>query len=193
MRPQSDEFPAYIERAVVVTLQEGIDAGRAELQPIAHAPLEIARRPSLSRELRCRVFKRDHFMCRYCGGKTILTPVMELLARLYPDIFPFESDAWRGGVTHPAFAARSPMVDHIVPGRLGGDWTAIDNLATACNPCNAIKADFTLEQLGWRQRPVPATDWAGLTEHYAALWQRAGRPDQQRHLAWFRDLDIVAA
>jgi len=90
---------------------------------------------------------------------------MELLARLYPDIFPFESDAWRGGVTHPAFAVRNPIVDDVVPGTLGGDWSAMDNLVTACNPGNAIKADFTLAQLGWQQRPITTTDWAGLAEH----------------------------
>jgi hypothetical protein len=82
------------------------------------------------------------------------------------------------------------MVDHVVPGTLGGDWTAMDNLVTACNPCNAIKADFTLEQLGWRQRPITKSDWAGLSEHYEALWKLAGRPDPNRHLSWFRDLGI---
>jgi hypothetical protein len=37
----------------------------------------------------CCIFHRDHFDCRYCGGRTILTPVMELLGELYADIFPF--------------------------------------------------------------------------------------------------------
>lgn len=190
MRPQSDDFATHIERAVRATLENGIIGGRAQLEPIAYPPRPVRRRPALSRAVRCRVFQRDRFTCRYCGAKTILPPVMELLARLYPDIFPFESDAWRGGVTHPAFAGRSPMVDHLVPGALGGEWSAIDNLVTACNPCNAMKADFTLDQLGWDLRPVSVTNWAGLSEHYAALWQTAGRPDEKRHRGWFRDLGI---
>jgi hypothetical protein len=136
------------------------------------------------------VFQRDHFICRYCGGKTILTPVMELLAVLYPDIFPFESDAWRGGVTHPAFAARSPMVDHVTPGAWHGDWKLMDNLVTACNPCNSIKADFTLKQLGWEKLPIEDSDWDGLTGHYKALWRAAGEPNPSRHHSWFEALGI---
>ena len=174
MRPQSDDFPVHIKRSVEATLNDGREAGRAALAPIAHRAIPIASRPSLPRALRCKVFQRDHFICRYCGGETILSPVMELLAGLYPDLFPFESDAWRGGVTHPACAARSPMVDHLDPGALGGEWKSMDNLVTACNPCNSIKADFTLKQLGWDELPIADSSWDGLTGRYrgpsASCW-----------------------
>jgi hypothetical protein len=193
MRPQSDDFPAHIERAVDATLKAGVAAGRAALEPIARPPTPIGRRPGLSRAVRCAVFRRDRFVCRYCGGKTILTPVMELLAHLYPDIFPFESDAWRGGVTHPAFIARSPMVDHLVPGTSGGSWTSLDNLVTACNPCNSIKADFELEQLGWELLPIADVAWDGLVARYPALWSAAGSPNEHRHQSWFKALGISSA
>jgi hypothetical protein len=65
-------------------------------------------------------------------------------------------------VTHPAFATRSPMVDHVRPGATGGDWASLENLVTACNPCNSIKADFELEQLGWELLPIANDGWDGL-------------------------------
>jgi hypothetical protein len=117
----------------------------------------------------------------------------ELLASLYPDIFPFESHAWRGGVTHPAFAARSPMVDHVRPGATGGDWASLENLVTACNPCNSIKADFELEQLGWELLPIANDGWDGLVSLYPALWRVAGEPQPRRHRGWFRDLGLGTA
>jgi len=148
----------------------------------------MARRPALSRALRCAVFRRDRFLCRYCGAKTIPTPIMELLGGLYPDSFPFESSNWRGGVTHPAVLSRSPLVDHVVPGSLGGNWTDMENLVTACNPCNSIKADFTLERIGWDVRPIEDVDWDGLTGLYTSLWEVAGRPKPEYHSGWIRDL-----
>src|SRR4051794_36053375 len=30
------------------------------------------------------VYLRDHYQCRYCGARLILTPVMRLIARIYP-------------------------------------------------------------------------------------------------------------
>jgi 5-methylcytosine-specific restriction endonuclease McrA len=191
MRPQSDDFPIHVERAVEATLDAGVAAGRAALMPIAHPAKPVPRRRGLSLEVRCTVFRRDRFVCRYCGGKTVLTPVMELLAHLYPDIFPFESHAWRGGVTHPAFAARSPMVDHVSPGTSGADWTSMDNLVTACNPCNSIKAEFELEQLGWTRLPIAEVTWDGLTGRYRPLWSAAGRPQPERHMSWLKALGIA--
>jgi hypothetical protein len=40
----------------------------------------------------------------------------------------------------------------------------MDNLVTACNPCNAIRADFTLEQLGWQLMPIADSAWDGPRE-----------------------------
>lgn len=112
---------------------------------------------------------------------------MELLGDVYPDDFPFHPH-WRGGQTHPAVLARSPVVDHLDPGSAGGSWLDPDNLVTACWPCNARKADFTLEQLGWELLPVAQTDWAGLTRYYPALWRHAGSPKPALHQDWMRAL-----
>ena len=138
------------------------------------------------------MFLRDRFVCRYCGGKTILTPVMHLVGFLYPDIFP-EHSFFKGGVTHPAFITRSPLVDHVRPGSSSGEWLDPDNLVTACNPCNSIKAGYTLEQLGWDLRPIAQTTWDGLTRYYGDLWHAAGEPAETYHLGWLRDLERARA
>ena len=138
----------------------------------------------------CSIFHRDHFCCRYCGGRTILTPVMELLGELYPDVFPFHPN-WKGGMTHPAVIARSTIIDHVVPGAMGGSWRDPDNLVTACWPCNAIKSDYGLDQLGWQLQPITTDDgWDGLACYYRALWERAGKPKPAFHEAWLQALAV---
>jgi len=40
--------------------------------------------------------------------------MMRLIARLFPEEFPYHPN-WKAGLTHPAFAARSATLDHVVP------------------------------------------------------------------------------
>jgi hypothetical protein len=187
VRPQADDYPQHIERAIRALVEHGVDAGRSALEPIAYPAREINRRPSLPRPLVGKIFQRDQFHCRYCDGRVIPTPIMEILGGVYPELFPFHPN-WRGGATHPAVISRSPLVDHVLPGSIGGDWLATDNLATACNPCNSIKADFTLAQLGWELRPIVDDGWDGLASFYLPLWERAGRPNPPFHRSWMSAL-----
>jgi hypothetical protein len=53
-----------------------------------------------------RVYARDHYQCRYCGERVILTAVMRLVSRLYPEMFPYHP-TWKADSTHPAFASPS--------------------------------------------------------------------------------------
>jgi hypothetical protein len=130
-------------------------------------------------------FRRDGWICRYCGGKTVFFPVMAVLGRLFPQEFPYDSH-WGAGSTHPAVIACAAVVDHIEPVSHGGNWQDPNNLATACWPCNAMKGEFTLEQLGWRIRPVPEnrTGWDGLSGTYLALWEAADRPVDDALRKW---------
>lgn len=189
MRSEADEYPEYIERAIQALLSGGVDAGAAALEPIAYPPQVLPRRRSLSRAQMVRIFRRDSFLCRYCGGKTVITSVMELLGGIYPELFPFQSSAWKAGVTHPAVVTRSPAVDHVVPAAHGGtDDDA--NLVTACTPCNSIKSDFTLDQLGWELLSVTEDPWDGLSTYYRALWKMAGQPKPNYHGAWMTALGV---
>jgi 5-methylcytosine-specific restriction endonuclease McrA len=189
MTPQDDDYPNVIAQAIERTLTEGVASGRAALTDIAYPVQEMPARPGVPKALAAHVYLRDHFICRYCGGRTILTAVMEVLATLYGDIFPFHRH-WKAGLTHPAILTRSAAIDHVVPGAWGGDWLAESNLVTACWPCNARKGDLTLAQLGWRKLEVNSSAWDGLTGAYPKLWDAAGRPNPRLHLDWMRCLGL---
>lgn len=190
MLPSSDTYADQISAAVGALLDRQHQTAEDAIAQIAYPRREVQRRPSPRRRKQCDVFWRDNFHCRYCGRKTVLSPVMELLAGFFPDDFPFESDHWRGGVTHPAFLECSPFIDHVEPGSQSGRWTDDNNLVTACNVCNTVKADFTLQTLGWDLLPIPPSSWDGLARSYRVLWVLAGEPEAQRHTGWMRDLGI---
>ena len=174
MHPPNDDYVPPIEAAVRALVDGERVAGERALQPIAYPPRSFLPRPAIRAPKAALIIKRDHFCCRYCGRKTIATPIMVLLGSLYPASFPYHPD-WKAGLTHPAAITRSPVVDHLVPGAWGGDWTDDENLVTACWPCNSSKADLTLEQLGWPPiKPIPDTDWDGLISLYRRLWIVAG-------------------
>lgn len=78
--------------------------------PIHHIKRFLFEAPRLSHQDAMKVFKRDHFICLYCG--------LDGLAR-------FEN--WL-----------ILTVDHVQPHARGGG-RHLDNLVTACQPCNLIK------------------------------------------------------
>jgi HNH endonuclease len=187
--PPADDYPDAIEMAIGALFEKGRPAGARALAAIAFPPREIERRPSLSKRLQARIMCRDRFLCRYCGGKVIPTPIMELLAGFYPELFPYHPN-WKGGLTHPAVVARSAAIDHVVPGSIGGDWMVETNLVTACWPCNSRKGDLSLEQLGWQLLPVPSEGWDGLIRYWRAMWRKAGKPSPSKHSAWLRAFEL---
>lgn len=187
--PPDDDYPRVIGEAIRALVAEGHAAGAAVLERIAYPPRDVAKRPGLPRAVVAAVLRDDNFLCRYCGGELIPTSIMELLGSVYPGLFPYHPN-WKGGQTHPAIPARSPVVDHVVPGSREGSWLDRENLVTACWPCNVRKADFTLEQLGWELRPRGETAWEGLTDLYWPLWRAAGRPRPNVHLEWMRSFGV---
>jgi hypothetical protein len=112
---------------------------------------------------------------------------MPLLGAIFPEHFPYHSN-WKAGQTHPAVTACTAVIDHVVPGALGGAWLDDGNLVTACWPCNASKSDLTLEQLGWQLQTIAESPWDGLSDSYRALWEIAGKPANEAHPQWLRAL-----
>jgi hypothetical protein len=64
--------------------------------------------------LQWQVFKRDHFVCRYCEKRTVLPPVLRLLSYFLGDDFRYHR---HGLMTecHVAFWRDIASCDHIVP------------------------------------------------------------------------------
>ncbi|MEK6252647.1 MAG: HNH endonuclease signature motif containing protein [Actinomycetota bacterium] len=182
-QPPAEDYPGILATVVdAIAIEDITEAGR-RLQPIAYPQQDIPARQQLSRALRASIWHRDSYCCRYCGVRTIPDCVMRCIGIVFPNTFPWHMN-WRGGRTHPAIPAIASTVDHVVPGSRGGDWLSSENLVTTCPRCNAIKADYTLDQVGWEVRVVSDPEWDGLTRRFRAVWEAAGRPDHQRE--WLR-------
>jgi hypothetical protein len=178
-QPPSEDYPRILS-AVVEAIADGNTEGAAEhLKPIAYPPrgrsgaqpdhpgarcVDLARGLLLLSLLRRPNHSRLRYALRRCAVPRGVSVPQEL--------------AWR---THAPGHSRD-RVDrrHIVPGSRGGAWLSPENLVTTCPRCNAIKADYTLEQLGWQLLEVSSPQWDGLTAYFPALWEAAGRPDDQR-------------
>jgi len=83
--------------------------------------------PHLSRDEAMKVFRRDHFKCHYCG---------------LDGMHDFES--WL-----------ILTIDHIHPHAKGGGRN-MDNLVTACQPCNLLKGKRVFKSLAEAKEYVVA-------------------------------------
>jgi len=69
-------------------------------------------------------------------------------------------------LAHSGYWELFPTIDHITPVARGGT-NEESNLATTSMVRNAAKANFTLEELGWKLFPKgDATEWDGLTRWF---------------------------
>jgi 5-methylcytosine-specific restriction endonuclease McrA len=122
------------------------------------------------------MFIRDRFTCRYCGKRTIFTPMLRILSRLYPDALPYHPN-WKFGAGHLIYWTHSASCEHVVPVARGGKSNP-DNLVTTCYLCNDAKSSALIEELGWTLQPSSTAYWDGLTTLYARL--SLSYPDAQR-------------
>lgn len=186
-RRLTDPYPNVLQRAIRHLAAGDLETARSALDEIRVEPTSRSTGPTPSLKLTAQVYERDRYQCRYCGAKTILTAVMRLLARLFPDEFPMHPN-WKADQTHPAFVFRSATLDHVVPIAGGGAPVSEDNLVTACWGCNRRKGDLTLDEIGWELRSEPPDpDWHGLTELYEPAWIASGRPAlATTEMTWMR-------
>lgn len=72
-------------------------------------------------------------------------------------------------------------LDHVVPISKGGSngW---DNVVTACRPCNELKGNRSLEQMGWRLRRKP-TRPRSLDLHMAIDWPKSHPEEWSDYIA----------
>ena len=113
-------------------------------------------------EMQCmRVFLRDGFRDRYSGERLVFPGTLRLLSKVLPDAFPAHPN-WKMSETHPMFWELFPTIDHVVPVARGGadDET---NWVTTSMLRNGAKANWTVEELGWKLLPVDSAGaWDGL-------------------------------
>jgi 5-methylcytosine-specific restriction endonuclease McrA len=145
-----------------------------------------------------QVFRRDRWLCRWCGCPVIFAPVMRHLAELVKE---------EGFSVTPAYYNRNwrrrdaPLLDHMgavidhVEAHSGGGASVISNLATACNKCNARKSSSSAEVFSKRRPLIPVkgkygdpTEWDGLSSLFMIFAAKNPKSTTSSEHSWLRAL-----
>ncbi len=179
---------------VLVEVCDAFAEGRADKAAVhlarryPFAPAARAKR-SGSRLDALRTWLDDGFVDRYDGARLVYPGVLRLLSAEWPKVFPFQRN-WKTDATHPAYWQLYPAIDHVQPLARGGADTR-ENRVTTSMLHHAAKANWTLEELGWRLRVSGSlADWDGLTGWFRDVL--AAKPELARHApvaAWARLLE----
>jgi hypothetical protein len=106
------------------------------------------------------ILDRDGWHCRFCSIRVIDPRARRRFSQLLPD-------AMRWGSTNlskHACLAVLASPDHVLPRGWGGS-NELDNLVTACWPCQFSRMEVRIEECGMndpRDRQPIADDWDGL-------------------------------
>ena len=111
---------------------------------------------------------RDGFIDRYSGKRLVNPGILKVLSAYYPAEFPYHPH-WKMSETHIAYWELSPTIDHIIPISAGGTDDP-SNWVTTSMMNNAIKSNWTLEQLRWKLYPAgDIKEWDGLSAAFNRL------------------------
>jgi len=91
----------------------------------------------------------------------VFPPALRLMSHFFPNEFPYHKN---GKMTegHIAYWELLPTIDHLYPVARGGSDTE-DNWVSCSMTTNSIKANWTLEELGWKLLPSgDSRVWDGL-------------------------------
>jgi len=168
--------PDALRDVVGALIRRDRHAADESMSTIAYQPPPVIPRRTPSVRRLAEIYDRDRYQCRYCGAKTVLIPVMRLIATAYPQEFPYHRHG-KAGETHPAFDFSSASLDHVIPVTRGEDALDHDNIVTACWVCNRVKGNFPLDVLRWTLRDPADDTWRGLADLYPPLWDALGRPE----------------
>lgn len=108
-----------------------------------------------------KIFITDGFIDRYSGKRLVFPPVLRLLSKLMPELFPFQKN-WKMTECHISYWQLFPTVDHIIPVARGGE-DEDGNRVTTSMLRNSAKSNWLLEELGWELYPPgELKEWDGL-------------------------------
>ncbi len=166
--------------------------------PFGSSAVKTAIPRSASHVVQVQVFRRDRWLCRWCGCPVIFAPVMRYLADFIKQ---------EGCGATPAYYNRNwrrrdaPLLDHAgatidhVEAHSGGGASVISNLATACNKCNGRKSASSAEAFIKRRPRIPVKgkygdplDWDGLSTLFMVLIAKSPNTATSTERAWLRAL-----
>lgn len=131
------------------------------------------------------MYVRDGWRCRFCGCRIVLDTARRAMRQKLPGVIPWS----KAEGFHAAFYALSGSVDHVIPHAHGGG-NELDNIVTACWPCQFGRGDRLVEEVGLidpRSRAPVIGLWDGLTRMLQSNGRRmttrqsslpAARPDR---------------
>ena len=136
------------------------DAKKIIIKNLKFKPLDNAGRGYTEVE-KTKVFLRDGFIDRYSGKKLVYQPVLRILSKEYPEIFPFHKN-WKMSECHIAYWELVPTIDHKKPVSRGGE-DEYKNWITTSQLGNSAKSNWTLEELGWKLKDSGnLKNWDGM-------------------------------
>lgn len=126
-------------------------------------------RPHVKPSVQVRIFRRDQWLCRYCGHPVIFAPAMKFLQRYVKNRRPdanlaYYSFAYRRDGS-PLLDELAVVLDHVDAFSTGGNVEE-SNLATACNKCNARKGAMTKDEFNKKYPLRPIKRKYGEPEHW---------------------------
>jgi 5-methylcytosine-specific restriction endonuclease McrA len=144
------------------------------------------------------VFRRDGWLCRWCGRPVIFAPVMKYLKCLVKQhgvsapLAYYDAHWTRRNA--PLLDHMGAVIDHVQAHSHGGEDVA-DNFATACNKCNANKSNAQQDDFRKRspRRAVRGKygepqDWDGLSTLFVVLIERTPETGSASERVWLRAL-----
>ncbi len=161
-------------------------------------------RIKLSRKTQVEVFRRDHWLCRWCKKPVIFAPAMKYL-QLELENAGFSSKDlayWR--LTYdrrhaPLLDELAAVVDHVKALSAGGRGD-LNNLATACNRCNMRKSNSDSEE--WERkhpvRPIKSRfgepeNWDGFSTLFVVLARRHPASVIPTEKEWLEALEVATS
>ncbi|WP_137725903.1 HNH endonuclease [Prescottella subtropica] len=166
--PQARAAAAALDLDAIGAVRRSRLAAVADHQTPADAAVTgRAARRTVPTRVKSGIFDRDRWTCRICGAHTLDLRVTRRISELIPLEFPHHRN-WKFEATHLLYWTHTASLEHVVPLARGGRDTP-DNMVTTCYACNDARRHFLLDEIGWTLRPVPHTDWQGLTDRLDAL------------------------
>lgn len=145
-------------------------------QKRAAEPTIKTKRVAVPEVRKLKVFRRDHFICRYahCNRRTLYIPVIKELSRLFPDLLSYRSN-WNPVAEHLLYWVFGTSLEHKLSFPHRGD-SGEANLITACYCCNDAKNSLHLSDLAWEVSEIADSDWDGLERFLAPLMKISATP-----------------